>query len=152
MNGTFNGIQTSGGWIRFVSLLNHDNVDHVGLDKLPRRRQFRMIRAIGECRAFANDDLSTATEASVDSELCIDLTVLRHPTLFILSTPLLVQPTSDLGSRQQHCRVLSRKDTQRKWSRAHAAPISFDNSGRHLPPPTRETFPVAGKIFSYVRS
>ena len=68
MNGTFNGIQTSGGWIRFVSLLNHDNVDHVGLDKLPRRRQFRMIRAIGECRAFANDDLSTAAKVFIDAE------------------------------------------------------------------------------------
>ena len=74
-------IQTSGGWVRFVCFLNHDNVDDVGLDKLPRRRQFGMIGAIRECRAFANDDLSTATEASVDSELCIDLTVLRHPTL-----------------------------------------------------------------------
>jgi len=47
-------------------------------DRLPDRRQIRMIAAIRKHVVFAHQDMVIAAEASVDSETVADIPIFRH--------------------------------------------------------------------------
>jgi hypothetical protein len=47
-------------------------------DMFPNRRKVQMVRTVGERYARAEDDLSAATIALINSRFFVDLAILRH--------------------------------------------------------------------------
>ena len=62
----------------FILLADDFQINDLNIYRRPDRMQIRMIDAGGKRSTFPNDDLATATDALINAELSIDLSVFRH--------------------------------------------------------------------------